>query len=132
MIELTKGGILMTEQNKAIETLLSRYFNAVYEADIDTLKTIFHPDASMNGFLGPDMIIGTPQIFYDDLSSKPSMKDDKIQCDCEIKEITIHGNIASASIYVTNFFGMCNVMDIFHLLNIDDEWKILCKTFTTI
>lgn len=122
----------MNEQTKNIETLLNRYFTAVYEADIDTLQTIFHQDASMNGFLGPDMVIGTPQIFYDDLTSKPSMKESDTKCECEIKEITIHGNIASASIYVTNFFGMCNVMDIFHLLYINDEWKILCKTFTTL
>lgn len=122
----------MNEHNKTIENLLNRYFEAVYEANIDTLKTIFHKNASMNGFLGADMIIGTPQIFYDDLSSKPSMKVNNIQCKYEIKEISIYGNIASASIYVTNFYGICNVMDIFHLLNINGEWKILCKTFTTI
>lgn len=36
---------------KEIETLLGDYFAAVSAADIGTLKTIFHENASMYGYL---------------------------------------------------------------------------------
>lgn len=117
---------------KKIENLLKRYFEAVGGADIETLKTIFHENASMYGYLGDDSVVGTPQIFFDDLKSKPSMKESKIDCKMVIGNINVTGNIATASIYVDNFFGAFRVNDYFHLLKIDNEWKIVCKTFTTL
>ena len=52
---------------KEIEILLQKYFKAVEEADIEILKTIFHEKASMYGYLGKDSVLGTPEIFYNDL-----------------------------------------------------------------
>lgn len=115
-----------------IEALLRRYFDAVGGADIGTLKTIFHEKASMNGYLGADAVIGTPEIFYADLSSKPSMKEQGIDCRMVIRSIQVCGNIAQASIFVDNFFGAFQIEDYFHLLKVDGEWRILCKTFTTL
>ncbi len=56
-----------------IELLLQDYFKAVSNADIARLKTIFHEKAAMYGYLGDNAVIGTPEIFFADLSSKPSM-----------------------------------------------------------
>ena len=117
---------------KEIEMLLQKYFKAVEEADIETLKTIFHEKASMYGYLGSDSVVGTPQIFYDDLSSKPSMKKNNINCKMVIGNINVTGNVATACIYVDNFFGAFRVNDYFHLLKTNNEWKIVCKTFTTV
>lgn len=115
-----------------IEALIRDYFDAVGNADIARLKTIFHEKASMNGYLGSDMVIGTPEIFFADLSSKPSMKSEGTDCRMVIKHIHVCGNIADASIFVDNFFGAFPIQDYFHLLKVDGEWKILCKTFTTL
>lgn len=117
---------------KEIVQLLNKYFEAVNNADIDKLKTIFHENASMYGYLGDNPVIGTPQIFYEDLSSKPSMVSEGIDCQMVIKNIDICGGIASASILVNNFFGAFKIEDQFHLLKVDGSWKIMCKTFTTI
>lgn len=116
---------------EAIKELLDRYFEAVGKADVDTLKTIFHENASMYGYLGPDAVIGTPEIFYADISSKPSMKEQGIDCRCVVKRIEIQENIADAIITVDNFYGAARVEDHFHLLKLDGKWRILCKTFTT-
>ena len=117
---------------KEIEMLLQKYFKAVEEADIAILKTIFHEKASMYGYLGKDYVLGTPEIFYSDLSSKPSMKEPNTDCKMVIGNINVTGNIATACIYVDNFFDSFRVNDYFHLLKINNEWKIVCKTFTTI
>lgn len=115
-----------------IESLLRDYFEAVGNADIAKLKTIFHEKASMNGYLGADAVIGTPEIFYADLASKPSMRSQGIDCRMVIRAIQICGNIAQASIFVDNFFGTFQIEDYFHLLKVDGSWRILCKTFTTL
>lgn len=119
------------DERKIIEDLLNRYFKAVGEADVDTLKTIFHEKAAMYGYLGEDTVLATPQVFYDDLQSKPSMKESGTDCRCKIVDITVTGNVAAASIYVTNFYGMCDVTDMFHLMKLDGTWRIVCKSFTT-
>lgn len=120
------------EDKKMVTELLASYMDAVYRADVETLRGIFHENASMNGFLGEDMVIGTPEIFYADLQSKPSMKESSIQCDYVITDLEITGGIGQAAILVDNFYGMCCVEDHFHLLKIDGKWRILCKTFTTL
>ena len=116
----------------SITRLLADYMDAVAGADIATLKTIFHEKASMNGFLAGELIIGTPEIFFADLASKPSMKASNIQCTYVITDLQVTGNIAQAVILVDNFYGAACVEDHFHLLKINDSWKILCKTFTSL
>lgn len=115
-----------------VKNLIATYFDAVYSSDITALKTIFHPNASMNGFLGSDMLVGTPEPFYADLLSKPSMAQQKIECSYVLANIDVSGNIASASILVDNFFGVATVKDNFHLLKDNGKWYIICKTFTTL
>lgn len=117
---------------ETIKNLLNEYFDAVYKADVEKLKSIFHKDASMNGFLGDDMVIGTPDIFYQDLQSKPSMEESNIDCSSVVKHIEVNDKVAQATLYVDNFFGVATVIDQFHLIKCDDEWKIICKTFTTL
>lgn len=115
-----------------IELLLRDYFKAVGNADIVRLKTIFHEQAAMYGYLGNDAVVGTPDIFFADLSSKPSMQSQGIDCRMVIKNISVAGNTAQAAIFVDNFFGAFQIKDFFHLLKVNGEWKIVCKTFTTL
>lgn len=115
-----------------VEQVLENYFAAVERADIDALKIIFHESASMYGYLGKDAVIGTPQIFYDDIGSKPSMKDTSIECTYVIKSIDVIGNIAQASIVVDNFYGAACVEDKFQLMKIEGKWYIMSKLFTVV
>lgn len=117
---------------KQIKELIDNYFLAVENADTTTLKKIFHEKASMYGYLGDTPVLGTPEIFYADLESKPSMKEQDIHCTMVLKNIDIHNNVATASIFVDNFYGASQVLDLFHLIKLNNEWKIICKTFTTI
>lgn len=119
-------------ETEAIKNLLDRYGDAVYSADIDALKTIFHEKASMNGYLGPDMLIGTPEMFFADLGSKPSMKEQKDDFRCVLTDLRVTGSIAEATLFVDNFYGAACIEDHFHLIKDNGEWKIVCKTFTTL
>ena len=119
-------------ETEAVKNLLERYFDAVYRADIGTLKTIFHEKASMNGYLGPDLLIGTPEPFFADLSSKPSMEANKDDCRCVITNLQVTGGIAEATLFVDGFYGAATIEDHFHLVKEAGAWKIVCKTFTTL
>lgn len=119
-------------ETEAVKKLLERYFDAVYRADVDELKAIFHPEASMNGFLGDTMLVGSPEPFFADLSSKPSMAQEKTDCRAVITSIRVTGGVAEATLFVDNFFGAACIEDHFHLLKADGQWRILCKTFTTL
>lgn len=115
-----------------IGLLLRDYFKAVGNADISHLKTLFHENASMYGYLGDNAVVGTPEIFFADLSSKPSMSSQNIDCRMVIKNISVSGNTAQASILVDNFFGAFQIEDSFHLLKLNGQWMIVCKNFTTL
>ncbi|SJZ59723.1 nuclear transport factor 2 family protein [Anaerorhabdus furcosa] len=121
-----------TRREKSIRDLLEQYFDAISNADVVKLKTIFHPNASMYGYLGDQVVVGTPEIFYADLNSKPSMIKQNIKCTCVVDSIQVISNTATASILVDNFYGVATVNDSFHLIKFDNEWKIVCKTFTTL
>lgn len=125
MNEIYKG-------KKEIVTLLGQYMDAVYQADVERLKEIFHEKASMYGFLGNDAVVGTPEIFYQDLASKPSMKETKTECGYVITDLRITGCTGQAAILVDNFYGAACVEDRFQLLKLDGRWYIMCKTFTTL
>ncbi len=86
----------------------------------------------MYGYPGNDAVVRTPDIFFADLSSKPYMQSQGIDCRMVIKNISVAGNTAQAAIFVDNFFGAFQIEDFFHLLKVNGEWKIVCKTFTTL
>ncbi|MCH1983478.1 nuclear transport factor 2 family protein [Ruminococcus sp. OA3] len=115
-----------------IKNLLDNYFEAVKHADIESLKTIFSEEAAMYGYLGDVCLSGTPEPFFQDLASKPSMAEQGTDCRYVVTSVHVTGKIATASIAVDNFFGAAYVEDYFHLVKSDDTWKIVCKTFTTL
>lgn len=117
---------------EAVQSLMQVYFNAVYHADVPKLKTLFHEKAAMYGYLGPNMLAGGVQPFYDDLQSQPSMAQSGTDCRCVIKDIDVTGNTASCTLLVDGFYGAACVEDRFFLLKESGEWKISCKSFTTI
>ena len=120
------------QASEAVKNVMDQYFQAVYQGDIATLKELFHPKASMNGFLGQDLLIGTPEAFFAVLQSKPSMASQNTDCRCVLKSLQVTGKIASVVLFVDGFFGAATIEDHFHLLEVDGKWRILCKTFTTL
>lgn len=119
-------------QTEVVEKQVYRYFDAVYRADIDTLRTIFHKKASLYGEQNGEFVVGTPDIFFEDLQSKPSMQLQNTDCRCVITHMDVSGNVASVTLLVDGFYGAACVKDHFHLLHDGPDWKIVCKSFTVV
>jgi hypothetical protein len=119
-------------ETKAVMEAIQAYKDGTYLADPERLKRVFHKNAVMNGFLGPEIMFGTPAPFIEDMSAKPSMKDNGDPYQAEIESIRIEGNVASVTLSETGFRGAGTLVDFFHLIKDGGEWKIISKLFTTL
>ena len=115
----------------AVRRVLEQYIEASYTANVELLKTCFHADAVMSGYLQAELDIGTPQPFYDELEAATSSKDAGENYLGEIEFIHICGLMASASIVEVNLLGV-NYVNHFHLLKIEGEWRIVSKIYTDV
>ncbi len=116
---------------KAVLEVLEAYREGTYKADMDLLKSAFHKEARMAGFLAGEYIVGTPEPFFDDIASHPSMLESKAPYQLEVKAALVTGKIASLVVLETGFFGEGVIETHFHMVK-DDGWKIISKLFTTL
>jgi hypothetical protein len=122
----------VTDQLGAVRTTMERYVEAVYHADVAALRSLFHPHAAMTGYLGDELLIGTPEPFFADLSSRPSMADSGHPYEATISAVDAQGRAATATLVEHGFFGIHSFVNYYHLLLIDGEWKIMSKTFAAL
>jgi Putative lumazine-binding len=120
------------EESAAVRAVMERYADAVYRADAPALRGLFHPGASMNGYLGDEFLVGTPEPFFADIESHPPMADSDAPFKAEISDIQVAGRAASAALEETGFFGSARFINYFHLLKIEGEWKLIGKTFASL
>ena len=106
-------------ETTAVKKVIEAYMTGTYRADVPMLESVFHPRAVMNGYLGPDKILGTPALFIQDMASAPSM---------EANGDSYHAEIVSES----GFRGSACLVDHFHLIKEDGSWHIISKLFTTV
>ncbi|MCC8086930.1 MAG: nuclear transport factor 2 family protein [Clostridium sp.] len=112
--------------------LILNYIMATYESHIPLLSSCFPESAKMTGYLGDTLVDGTPEPFFEDMASGPSMALGKEPYEAEIQFIHITGRTASAAVHETGFRGNTCLTDYFQLLKLEDgSWKIVSKTFTT-
>ena len=124
-----------TETNggaSAVRSVMDRYVEAVYHADVETLRSLFHPQASMSGYLGDDLLMGTPEPFLADLGGRPSMADSGQPYEGIISNVEVMGRAATATLVEHGFFGALSFVNYYHLLEIEGRWKIVSKTFSPI
>jgi hypothetical protein len=85
----------------------------------------------MNGHVNAQLILGTPEPFFDGIKNNPSMVDAGTPFKGEITWIDVTGSVASAILKETGFGEGLAFTNYFHLIKDDEEWKIITKTFTT-
>lgn len=123
----------MAQELEAVKKVVQNYIDGTYNADIDLLKSVFHDQAIMTGYMGNDLMIAVPAAFIEDIASHPSMKESGAPYEAEVTHLTVTGNIAEAVVAESGFFGDGKLEDHFHLLkDSDGEWKIISKCFTTL
>ena len=115
---------------QAVREVVEQYVKGTYQADVELLRSCFHPKAVMNGYLVEQCVLATPEPFFQDVGSKPSFSSTNSPYRGEIVAIDVVGNVANVILKETGFGGMA-FTNYFHLIREDQAWTIISKTFTT-
>jgi hypothetical protein len=88
------------------------------------MRSAFHPDATIFGYVGHELFAGPIQKLFDwNDQNGPATG---LQANLASVEVT--GTIATARLELNNWTGH-RFTDMFTLLKIDGEWKIISKVF---
>jgi len=123
---------MISQEIEKIREVVQRYIDATYEADIPALRSCFHKEARMTGFLGDQLLIGTPEPFFQDMASTPSMKSNGDPYNAIICSLSSTGRIGYAVVLETGFRGSGVIENHFQLIYDEGKWSIISKNFTTI
>jgi len=121
---------MSADDKAAITQVITQYVEAYLAADIDALRDVFARDAVMNGYVGDRLVVGSPNVFVDNVGKNPSIASLGGNPTYEMGEIEIRGNAAAVTLQ-EHGFGEMNFTDFMHLLKRDGAWKIVSKTFST-
>ena len=113
-----------TNDAAAVAAVMDAYIAGTRNRDVAGLKKIFHEDAVMTGYLGPNLALGSPQPFYDALEANEIAPDYA----AHVTSIEVTGATAMGQIIEDNLLGLSFVNN-FHLIKEGDEWLIISKLF---
>ena len=113
-------------------SVISISINARWRSVNETIRELFHPGAFMSGYLGGDLLVGTPEPFLADIGGRPSMAATSAPYQAVISRVETCGRVAVATVTESGFFGSVDFVNYFTLLEIEGEWKIVSKTFASL
>jgi len=111
-----------------IKTLVSHYFQGIYNGDIEKLENAFHPQALLFGDIKGEPYFKTVTDYIDGVKTRKSPSDLGESFKMEILAIEITGNMATVKAHLP-MLGF-NYYDFLSLSLIAGEWKIVNKLFT--
>ena len=114
------------DEYDAIKKTIQHYIDGAKSGRGADMKPAFHSDATVSGYVGPDLFAGPVQGLYDWNDQNGPAK----EIQARIASIEITGTVATARLEIDNWTGH-RFTDLFALLKIDGEWKIMCKVFHT-
>jgi len=107
-----------------IEKTVQFYIDGAKSGKGDDMKPAFHEDATIFGYIGPDLFSGPIQKLFDWNDENGPATEIKT----EISDIDIIGTIATVRLEIDNWTGH-KFTDFFTLLKVDGVWKIMNKVF---
>ena len=110
--------------NAAISRVLRTYIDGGVSGRSDDMKSAFHANATIHGYIGEDLFGGPIQLLYEWIDSN----DPATGLTHEITSIDVQETIATARVECHNWGGH-RFTDMFTLLKSDGEWKIISKVF---
>lgn len=108
----------------AIERVIQHYLDGARSGKGDDMKPAFHADATIFGYVGPDLFAGPIQGMFEWHDQNGPATD----LESTIASIDITGSIAIVRLELDNWTGH-RFTDMFTLLKVDGDWKIMCKVF---
>ncbi len=111
---------------EAVREVIERYIEGS-KGDVEILRSAFHPSATMTGYFGGNLMLGTPEPFFDVVKSTVT-SESATSYKAEIQSIEVVGRAATATLVESGFLGS-DFTDFFQLIHDDEGWRIISKTF---
>ncbi len=109
---------------EGIAQAVQHYIDGAISGSGDDMKRGFHPQATIFGYVGDDLLAGPIQQLYDwNDANGPARK-----LQARIANIDITGTVATVRLELENWTGS-RFTDLFTLLKVDGTWKIMNKVF---
>ncbi len=108
----------------AIARAVQHYIDGAKSGRGDDMKPAFHPDATIFGYVGPDLFAGPIQQLFDWNDQNGPAPDIQTR----IVSVDVCGTIAGVRLETDNWTGH-RFTDLFTLLKIDGRWQIMNKVF---
>ena len=112
------------DEYDAITRTIQHYIDGARSGRGDDMKPAFHQDATVFGYVGPDLFAGPVQGLFDWNDQNGPATDVQVR----IASIEICGTVATARLEADNWTGH-RFTDLFTLLKVDGQWKIMNKVF---
>ncbi len=111
-------------ENDAIARTVQHYIDGARSGKGDDMKPAFHKDATIFGYAGTDLFGGPIQQLFDwNDENGPAT-----ELQAQIASIDLVDTAATVRLELDNWTGS-RFTDLFTLLKVDGEWKIMNKVF---
>jgi hypothetical protein len=108
----------------AIAATVQHYIDGAKSGRGDDMKPAFHPDATIYGYVGPDLFAGPIQLLFDwNDQNGPATG-----LQARIADLDVAGTVATVRLEIDDWTGH-RFTDRFNLLKVDGAWKIMNKVF---
>ena len=108
----------------AINKIIQVYIEGAKSGNSAVMSPAFHKDATIFGYIGPDLFAGPIQKLFDWNNENGPATDLQVQ----IANVDLFDTAATLRLELTNWTGL-RFTDFFTLLKIDGNWKIMNKVF---
>ena len=112
------------DETKHIESTIQHYINGAKSGKGDDMKPAFHEDATIFGYIGNDLFSGPIKMLFD-WNDENGPAPDLV---AKIANIDIESSIATTRLELDDWTGH-KFTDLFTLLKVNGEWKIMNKVF---
>ncbi len=111
-------------EHDAIAKAVQHYIDGAKSGKGDDMKPAFHKDATIFGYAGADLFAGPIQQLFDwNDENGPAT-----ELEARIASIDLVDTVATVRLELNNWGGY-RYTDLFTLLKVDGEWKIMSKVF---
>ena len=108
----------------AINKIIQVYIEGAKSGNSAVMSPAFHKDATIFGYIGPDLFAGPIQKLFNWNNENGPATDLQTQ----IANVDLFGTVATLRLELTNWTGF-RFTDLFTLLKVDGNWKIMNKVF---
>ena len=106
-----------------ITDLMNRYFEAVYNGDVEALRDVFHPQNRLAGMRGDEERFSSLEQFLERVTSRPNQD----AFDFQVLSVDQSGRAAVAKISY-RYHGV-DFVDYMSVLRLEGSWRIVAKVF---